>query len=49
MMIGAGDAVQLGVGPQAAYKGAPVVVVTSDAGIAYSMFDWTPRRSTRFQ
>jgi thiamine pyrophosphate-dependent acetolactate synthase large subunit-like protein len=39
MMIGAGAAVQLGVGPQAPYKGAPVVVVTSDAGITYSMFE----------
>ncbi|HXB70575.1 MAG TPA: thiamine pyrophosphate-binding protein [Candidatus Acidoferrales bacterium] len=39
MMVGAGAAVQLGVGPQAAYKGAPVLVVTSDAGIAYSMFE----------
>ena len=39
MMIGAGAAVQLGVGPQAAYKGAPVLVVTSDAGITYSMFE----------
>ena len=39
MMIGAGAAVQLGVGPQAAYKGAPVLVMTSDAGIAYSMFE----------
>jgi thiamine pyrophosphate-dependent acetolactate synthase large subunit-like protein len=39
MMIGAGAAVQMGVGPQAAYKGAPVLVVTSDAGIAYSMFE----------
>jgi thiamine pyrophosphate-dependent acetolactate synthase large subunit-like protein len=39
MMIGAGAAVQNGVGPQAAYKGAPVLVVTSDAGIAYSMFE----------
>ena len=39
MMIGAGAAVQRGVGPQAAYKGAPVLVVTSDAGIAYSMFE----------
>ncbi|HEX5430441.1 MAG TPA: thiamine pyrophosphate-binding protein, partial [Bryobacteraceae bacterium] len=39
MMIGAGAAVQLGVGPQAAYKGAPVLVITSDAGIAYSMFE----------
>ena len=39
MMIGAGAAVQRGVGPQAPYKGAPVLVVTSDAGIAYSMFE----------
>lgn len=39
MMIGAGAAVQLGVGPQAAYKGSPVLVITSDAGIAYSMFE----------
>jgi len=39
MMIGAGAAVQLGVGPQAPYKGAPVVVLTSDAGITYSMFE----------
>ena len=39
MMIGAGAAVQRGVGPQAPYKGAPALVVTSDAGIAYSMFE----------
>jgi len=39
MMIGASAAVQRGVGPQAAYKGAPTLVVTSDAGIAYSMFE----------
>jgi thiamine pyrophosphate-dependent acetolactate synthase large subunit-like protein len=39
MMIGAGAAVQRGVGPQAAYKGAPVLVITSDAGIAYSLFE----------
>lgn len=39
MTIGAGAAVQRGVGPQAAYKGAPAVVVTSDANIAYSMFE----------
>jgi acetolactate synthase-1/2/3 large subunit len=39
MMIGAGAAVQLGVGPQAPYKGAPVLVLTSDAGITYSMFE----------
>ena len=39
MMVGASAAVQRGVGPQAAYKGAPSLVVTSDAGIAYSMFE----------
>jgi len=39
MMIGAGAAVQRGVGPQAPYMGAPTLVVTSDAGIAYSLFE----------
>ena len=39
MMIGASAAVQQGVGPQSAYKGAPTLCVTSDAGIAYSLFD----------
>jgi thiamine pyrophosphate-dependent acetolactate synthase large subunit-like protein len=39
MTIGAGAAVQRGVGPQAPYKGAPVLCITSDAGIAYSMFE----------
>jgi thiamine pyrophosphate-dependent acetolactate synthase large subunit-like protein len=39
MMVGASAAVQRGVGPQAPYKGAPTLVVTSDAGIAYSMFE----------
>jgi acetolactate synthase I/II/III large subunit len=39
MMIGASAAVQRGVGPQSAYQGAPVVCVTSDAGIAYSLFE----------
>lgn len=39
MMVGASAAVQRGAGPQAPYKGAPVFVVTSDAGIAYSMFE----------
>ena len=34
--VGAGVAVQNGAGPQAAYRGAPVVTVTGDAGIAYS-------------
>ena len=39
MMIGASAAVQRGVGPQAALQRRPVLVVTSDAGIAYSMFE----------
>ncbi len=39
MMIGAGAAVQRGVGPQAAYRGAPVLCITSDAGLAYSLFE----------
>src|SRR5208282_2024675 len=34
MMIGASAAVQRGVGPQAPYKGAPALCITSDAGIA---------------
>ncbi len=39
MMIGAGAAVQQGVGPQSAFKGAPVLCVTSDASTAYSLFE----------
>jgi thiamine pyrophosphate-dependent acetolactate synthase large subunit-like protein len=39
MMIGASAAVQRGIGPQAPYKGAPVLCVTSDAGAAYSLFE----------
>ncbi len=39
MTIGAGAAVQRGVGPQAPYKGAPVLCVSSDAGVAYSLFE----------
>ncbi|MEW6128647.1 MAG: thiamine pyrophosphate-binding protein [Acidobacteriota bacterium] len=39
MMMGAGAAVQRGVGPQAAWKGAPVLCITSDAGAAYSLFE----------
>ena len=34
--VGAGAAVQQGTGPQAPYKGAPVLAVTGDAGFAYS-------------
>lgn len=39
MSLGTGIAVQRGVGPQAPYKGAPVVCITGDAGTAYSMFE----------
>ena len=39
MMIGASAAVQRGAGPQGPYKGAPALVITSDAGVAYSMFE----------
>ena len=39
MMVGAAAAVQRGVGPQASYKGGPVFCVTSDAGMAYSLFE----------
>ena len=40
VMMGAAAAVQRGVGPQAAYKGAPALCITSDAGVAYSMFEF---------
>jgi thiamine pyrophosphate-dependent acetolactate synthase large subunit-like protein len=39
MAFGAGVAVQRGVGPQAPYKGAPIVCVTGDGGAAYSLFE----------
>src|SRR5215472_14812190 len=39
MTVGAGAAVQRGIGPQAAYRGAPILVVTSDAGMAYSLLE----------
>jgi thiamine pyrophosphate-dependent acetolactate synthase large subunit-like protein len=39
MMMGAGVAVQRGIGPQAAYRGAPVVVVTGDMGMGYSLME----------
>ncbi|MEO8026296.1 MAG: thiamine pyrophosphate-binding protein [Bryobacteraceae bacterium] len=39
MMIGCGAAVQRGVGPQKAYQGAPVFVLTSDAGMGYSLME----------
>ncbi len=34
--VGVGAAVQQGAGPQAPYRGAPVIAVTGDAGFAYS-------------
>jgi thiamine pyrophosphate-dependent acetolactate synthase large subunit-like protein len=39
VMMGASAAVQLGIGPQAAHKGAPVFCMTGDAGMAYSLFE----------
>ena len=39
MMMGVCTAVQRGVGPQQGYEGAPTICVTSDAGVAYSMFE----------
>ncbi|HVY88467.1 MAG TPA: thiamine pyrophosphate-binding protein [Hyphomonadaceae bacterium] len=39
MVLGATVAVKEGVGPQSAYKGAPSVCLTSDAGLGYSLFE----------
>jgi len=39
MMMGAAVAVERGIGPHAPYQGAPVVVVTGDAGMAYSLLE----------
>ncbi|HIE56163.1 MAG TPA: thiamine pyrophosphate-binding protein, partial [Chromatiaceae bacterium] len=39
MMMGACAAVQRGVGPQVSYGGAPTLCITSDAGMAYSLFE----------
>ncbi len=39
MMMGPAVAIQQGIGPHAAYQGAPVVVVTGDAGMAYSLLE----------
>jgi len=39
MMMGPAVAVQRGIGPHAPYQGAPVVCVTGDAGMAYSLFE----------
>tara|TARA_B110000444_G_C18845724_1_gene601849 strand:- start:287 stop:2308 length:2022 start_codon:yes stop_codon:yes gene_type:complete len=38
--VGVGAAVQNGVGPQAPYKGSPVVGITGDAGAAYSIMEF---------
>ena len=39
MMMGVCAAVQRGVGPQKGYESAPTICITSDAGVAYSMFE----------
>ncbi len=39
MMMGPAVAVQRGIGPHAAYQGAPVLAVTGDAGMAYSLLE----------
>ncbi len=39
MLVGATAAVKRGVGPQAPYKGAPVVMVTGDGGAGYSIME----------
>jgi thiamine pyrophosphate-dependent acetolactate synthase large subunit-like protein len=39
-LFGAGVAVQLGIGPQKSYQGAPVFGFTGDAGIAYSVMEF---------
>src|SRR5207237_10133820 len=37
--VGVSAAVQLGVGPQAAYKGHPIIATTGDGGIGYSIME----------
>jgi thiamine pyrophosphate-dependent acetolactate synthase large subunit-like protein len=37
--FGAAVAMQHGIGPQAAYKGAPVIAVTGDAGVGYTIME----------
>ena len=37
--VGVGAAVQMGIGPQQPYKGSPVVCITGDAGLAYSIME----------
>ncbi len=46
MVIGASAAVQRGVGPQAPYKGAPALCVTSDAGSLTACLNWKQRPNT---
>ena len=49
MAMGAAAAVQQGVGPQAPYKGSPVLALTGDAGVVTASSSWTPAPSTRFR
>ena len=37
--VGVGAAVQMGVGPQEPYRGAPIVAITGDAGLGYSVME----------
>jgi thiamine pyrophosphate-dependent acetolactate synthase large subunit-like protein len=37
--VGVSAAVQLGVGPQAAYKGHPIICITGDGGIGYTLME----------
>lgn len=39
MMMGMSAAMQAGVGPQKGYAGVPTICITSDAGMAYSLFE----------
>ena len=39
MMIGSGAAIQAGLGPQKAYKGAPTLVITGDAGMGFTLME----------
>jgi thiamine pyrophosphate-dependent acetolactate synthase large subunit-like protein len=39
MALGAAAAVQRGTGPQAPYKGSPLLALTGDAGLAYSLLE----------
>jgi thiamine pyrophosphate-dependent acetolactate synthase large subunit-like protein len=48
MMIGCAAAVKDGKGPQAAYKGAPVLVVTGDAGMGFSLVELDTASKYRF-